>query len=60
MLDVRMETFLAVCETLNYTKAARMLHLSQPAVSQQVHALEQDYGARLFRYEGRRLHLTSA
>lgn len=60
MLDTRVETFLAVCETLSYTKAAAVLHLSQPAVSQQVHALEQDYGAPLFRYQGRRLHLTAA
>jgi DNA-binding transcriptional LysR family regulator len=60
MLDTRVETFLAVCETMSYTKAAAALHLSQPAVSQQVHALEQDYGTSLFLYQGRRLHLTAA
>ena len=60
MLDTRVETFLAVCETLSYTKAAATLHLSQPAVSQQVHALEQDYGVPLFIYQGRLLHLTAA
>lgn len=60
MLDTRVETFLVVCETLSYTKAAVVLHLSQPAVSQQVHALEQDYGTPLFLYQGRRLHLTAA
>lgn len=60
MLDTRVETFLAVCETMSYTKAAATLHLSQPAVSQQVHALEQDYGTSLFLYQGRRLHLTTA
>lgn len=59
MLDTRVETFLAVCETLSYTKAAATLHLSQPAVSQQVHALEQDYGVPLFIYQGRLLHLTA-
>jgi len=60
VLDTRVETFLAVCETLSYTKAAATLHLSQPAVSQQVHALEQDYGVPLFIYQGRLLHLTAA
>ncbi len=60
MLDPRVETFLAVCETKSFTKAAAALHLSQPAVSQQVHALEGDYGTQLVRYSGRRLHLTAA
>jgi DNA-binding transcriptional LysR family regulator len=60
MLDPRVETFLAVCETKSFTQAAATLHLSQPAVSQQVHALEAGYGTRLVRYSGRRLHLTAA
>ena len=32
MLDHRMETFLTVCETMNFTKAAAKLHITQPAV----------------------------
>ena len=36
MLDPRVETFLTVCETMNFTKAASLLHITQPAVSQQV------------------------
>ena len=42
MLDYRIHTFLKVCETLNYTLAAKQLHITQPAVSQHIHYLEQD------------------
>lgn len=31
MLDYRIHTFLKVCETLNYTLAAKQLHITQPA-----------------------------
>ena len=39
MQDFRMETFLTVCEELNYTRAAHKLGLTQPAVSQHIHFL---------------------
>ncbi len=32
MLDFRTDTFLAVCDTMNFTEAARRLHITQPAV----------------------------
>ena len=60
MLDFRIETFLAVCGTMNLTRAAEQLHLTQPAVSQHIRALEEQYQAKLFRYEGKRLSLTEA
>ena len=60
MLDFRIETFLTVCQTMNFTRAAQLLHITQPAVSQHIHALEQQYGARLFHYEGKQLSLTQA
>lgn len=60
MQDFRMETFLTVCELLNYTKAAEALHITQPAVSQHIRCLEEYYGVKLFRYEGKRLRLTEA
>ena len=41
MQDFRMETFLTVCEELNYTRAAHKLGLTQPAVSQHIHFLEE-------------------
>jgi DNA-binding transcriptional LysR family regulator len=58
MLDFRVQTFLAVCRTLNYTKAAEILHITQPAVSQHIHFLEQHYGVKLFHYEKKKLTLT--
>ncbi|MGI6254680.1 MAG: LysR family transcriptional regulator [Acutalibacter sp.] len=60
MLDLRVETFLAVCRTMNYTKAAEELHITQPAVSQHIHGLESQYRTKLFRYENRRLSLTES
>jgi len=41
-------------------RAAERLHVSQPTVSAQVHALEEALGARLFRRSGRGLALTEA
>ena len=60
MLDYRIDTFLAVCRTMNFTKAAEALHISQPAVSQHIHWLEETYDVPLFHYEGRKLRLTDA
>lgn len=58
MLDHRMETFLAVCDLMNYRKAAEFLHITQPAVTQHIQFLEKEYGCRLFLYENKRLSKT--
>lgn len=60
MLDPRWNTFLVLCETMNYTRAAERLCLTQPAVTHHVHYLEDHYGCRLFSYEGKVLRLTEA
>lgn len=60
MLDFRIYTFLTVCQTMNFTEAARLLHITQPAVSQHIHALEKQYGARFFAYQGKQMSLTEA
>lgn len=60
MLDFRMETFLTVCQFMNFTRASEKLNITQPAVSQHIHFLEEHYHAKLFRYEGRKLKLTAA
>lgn len=60
MLDFRTDTFLTVCETMNFTEAARQLHITQPAVSQHIHYLEKRYDAKLFVYENKQLGLTKA
>ncbi len=57
-MERRFETFLTVCRTMNYRKAAEMLNLTQPAVTKQIQSLESEYGVRLFRYDGRRLYKT--
>ena len=60
MLDFRMETFLAVCRYMNFTRAAEKLNITQPAVSQHIRFLEKHYNTKLFRYEGKKLELTEA
>ena len=58
MLDHKITTFLEVCEQKNLTKAAENLFITQPAVTQQIKALEQYYRCKLFYYEGKKLLLT--
>ena len=60
MLDFRMETFLAVCQCMNFTRASEQLNITQPAVSQHIRFLEKHYNTKLFRYEGKKLRLTGA
>lgn len=60
MLDFRMYTFLSVCRHMNFTHAASELHLTQPAVTQQIHWLERYYRTKLFSYNGKKLRLTGA
>lgn len=53
--------FRSVCENgYNSTKAAEVLHMSQPAVSLAIKELEQYYGVHLFDRIGRRLQITDA
>ena len=54
-MDQKLETFLTLCKTMHYGRAAELLHLSQPAVSKHIQALEAQYGVRLFTYQARRL-----
>ena len=53
--------FRTVCENgFNSTKAAEVLHMTQPAVSLAIKELEQYYGVHLFDRIGRRLQITDA
>jgi DNA-binding transcriptional LysR family regulator len=53
-------TFIAVCDAGGFVRASERLHLSQPAVSYQMRALEQQLGVRLFSRAGRGVVLTDA
>jgi DNA-binding transcriptional LysR family regulator len=46
--NFRLKVFRAVAAEMSFRKAAEALHLSQPAVSQQVRSLEEEAGVRLF------------
>jgi len=50
--------FLAVAETLNFTRAADECHVAQPSLSRAVGKLEAELGGELFRRERGRTHLT--
>lgn len=60
MLDYRIDTFLTLCECMNYRQSAERLHITQPAVTQQIHYLERLYEQKLFIYEGHKLQKTEA
>ena len=52
--------FLQLAETMNYTQAAQILGITQPALTQQIKKLEKTVGAELFYSVGKKLRLTDA
>jgi LysR family transcriptional regulator, hydrogen peroxide-inducible genes activator len=50
--------FLAVCKTLNFTRAAENCNVTQPALSRAIQQLEEEVGGLLFRRERNLTHLT--
>lgn len=59
MIDFRHHSFLAVCNTLNITKAASLVNLTQPAVTQHIQFLEKEYKCKLFEQKGKQLVKTT-
>ena len=58
--NFRLVVFRAVAEHLSFRKAAEELYLTQPAVSLQIKALEEDLGVQLFDRAGAHIALTGA
>lgn len=50
--------FLALCDTLNFTRAAEKCNVSQPSLTRAIQNLEAEFGGPLFHRERQRTHLT--
>jgi LysR family transcriptional regulator, cyn operon transcriptional activator len=55
-----LEYFLAICNEMQYTKAAEKLGISQPTLSQQMRILESRVGSKLFQQIGKKIYLTDS
>src|SRR5258708_27524488 len=55
-----MRSFLSLAKTLNFSRAAKLVHCSQPAFSLQIQALENEIGVKLFERDRRKTVLTAA
>ena len=60
MENFRLKVLRSVARHLNFRRAAEELFLTQPAVTMQIKALEQDLGVQLFDRSGSRITLTPA
>ena len=60
MADRRLQVFTTVARLLSFTKAADVLHMTQPAVTFQIRQLEEYFNTRLFDRTHNRIALTAA
>jgi DNA-binding transcriptional LysR family regulator len=56
----QIRSFLSIAETLHFGRTAELIHLSQPALSLQIRALEEEVGVRLLERNRRKTTLTAA
>ncbi|MDK2784881.1 MAG: hypothetical protein PWQ41_1691 [Bacillota bacterium] len=60
MNSLQIKYFLALAKYLNFTKTAKHLFVSQPAISKQIAAMEREMGVKLFERNYRSVRLTPA
>lgn len=60
MPDRRLQIFHTVAGVLSFTRAAELLHMTQPAITHQIRQLEQELDTRLFDRTNNRISLTAA
>src|SRR5450755_2601948 len=54
----QLRIFQAVAQTRNFTRAADLVHLTQPGISQHIKQMEEYFGVRLFDRSGKKVALT--
>lgn len=59
-MNQQLMTFVVVAEQRNFTRAAEILHNTQPAISQQIQALEKQMGTRLLERTNKSVQLNRA
>lgn len=60
-MDLRqLRYFVTIVDKKSYTKAAKILHVSQPSLSNTIKNLEQEVGFRLLERSTRKIHLTAS
>src|SRR5208282_4079099 len=60
MEDHKLKVFCTVAETKSFSKTSQIINLTQPAVSLQIQALEEQYETKLFDRSSSSINLTSA
>ena len=58
MNTFQLTCFLTVAETLSFAKAAKQLNVTQPAVTHQIHSLEEELNTQLFKRTTRSVEIT--
>lgn len=58
MIDQKLRTLLVLEKERNFSRAAEILEITQPAVTQQINRLEEEHNIKIFTRVGRQLKLT--